>query len=419
MNDKVKVDTPEQAEFRAHCREWLSKNAPKPFSGPRQTEEHPRKMSPELHEYLVAWQKSAYEAGLVGCDYPTEYGGGGHTGCQRIANQEMARAKTSMLIGKQGLSLVAPTLMDNGSEFLKKRFIPKALSGEEIWCQGFSEPNAGSDVANQETFAEKKGDFWVINGQKVWTSFFEYADWMILLTRTDRSHKHKGMTYFCVPFKSELGKSIEVRPTIKVTGEAGFAEEFLRDLTVEDKYRIDDVGQGWSVALTTLKHERGQGQFVEPMAGGVSTAAKVEAEADKPVKVDSPLVSLAKRSTRNGKPASEDPVIRDRIMKQIIRARGFDESNRRSAVKGLVDHPMRIPMQFKLVNSEIEQDKAALGLEIEGISSNIRYSTDKALPAGTWASAYLGSYGMTIAAGTSEIQRNQLGERVLGLPKSK
>ena len=419
MNDKVMSDTPEQAEFRAHSREWLSKNVPKPFTGPRQTEVHPRIMSPELHEYFVAWQKSAYEAGLVGCDYPTEYGGGGHTDCQRVANQEMARAKTPMLIGKQGLSLVSPTLMDNGSEFLKKRFIAKALSGEEIWCQGFSEPNAGSDVANQETFAEKKGDYWVINGQKVWTSFYEYADWMILLTRTDRSHKHKGMTYFCVPFKSELGKGIEVRPLIKVNGEAGFAEEFLKDLTVEDKYRIDEVGQGWAVALTTLKHERGQGQFVEPMAGGVSTAAKVEAEADKPVKIDSPLIALAKRSMRNGKPAADDPVIRDRIMQQIIRGRGFDESNRRSAVKGLVDHPMRIPMQFKLVNSEIEQENAAVGLEIEGISSNIRRSTDKTSPVGYWAGAYLGSFGMTIAAGTSEILRNQLGERVLGLPKSK
>ncbi len=132
-----------------------------------------------------------------------------------------------------------------------------------------------------------------------------------------------------------------------------------------------------------------------------------------------PLIALAKRCIRNGKPAADDPVIRDRIMQQIIQGRGFDESNRRSAVKGLVDHPMRIPMQFKLVNSEIEQDMAALGLEIEGIATGIARSTDKALPAGYWGSAWLGSFGMTIAAGTSEIQRNQLGERVLGLPKSK
>jgi len=208
MNEKVKVDTPEQAEFRAYCKEWLSNSKPEPFTGKVQTDTHPRISSPEYHQYLLDWQKSAYDAGLVGCDYPVEYGGGGRNDCQRIANEEMLRSRTPILVGKQGLSLVAPTLIDCGSEFLKKRFIAKALSGEEQWCQGFSEPNAGSDVANQETFAEKKGDHWVINGQKVWTSFYEYADWMILLTRTDRSHKHKGLTYFCVPFEAELGKGV-------------------------------------------------------------------------------------------------------------------------------------------------------------------------------------------------------------------
>jgi alkylation response protein AidB-like acyl-CoA dehydrogenase len=331
----------------------------------------------------------------------------------------MTWAKTPGLIGKQGLSLVSPTLMDNGSEFLKKRFIAKALSGEELWCQGFSEPNAGSDVANQETFAEKKGDSWVINGQKVWTSFWENADWMICITRTDRSHKHKGLTYFCVPVKSEIGKSVEVRPLINVAGGADFAEEFLKDLTVHDDYVIDGVGQGWAVAMTTLKHERGQGQFVEPVSGGMSTATKVESEGNKGAAPDPPLISLAKTAMRNGKPAAEDPVIRDRIMQLLIREKGFDQSNRRTAVKGLVDHPMRVPMQFKLVNSEIAQDQAALSIDIQGISANLQDPRNRGLMAGSWASMYVGSFGMTIAAGTSEIQRNQLGERVLGLPKSR
>ena len=419
MNDKVKVDTPEQAEFRAFCKEWLSKNKPNPFAGKARTDTHPSINSPEYQKYLQDWQKAAYDAGLVGCDYPKEYGGGGHTDCQRIANQEMVRAKTPHLVGKQGLSLVSPTLIDNGSGFLKKRFIPKALSGEELWCQGFSEPNAGSDVANQETFAEKKGDYWVINGQKVWTSLWEYADWMICLCRTDRSHKHKGLTYFCVPIKSELGKSVEVRPLINVNGGADFAEEFFKDLTVHDKYRIDQVGQGWAVTMTTLKHERGQGQFVEPVASGISLATKVESEEDK-APVEAPLITLAKKSVRNGKPAAEDGVIRDRIMQTVIREKGFDESNRRTAVKGLVDHPMRIPMQFKLVSTEISQDQAALAVDIEGVSANLRGAENTVLAGGgTWGTSWIGSFGLTIAAGTSEIQRNQLGERVLGLPKSK
>ena len=209
MNDKVSSDTPEQAEFRAYCREWVAKNKPKPFTGKTMTTTHPRINTQEYQDYLVNWLNAAYNGGLVGCDYPKEYGGGGRTDCQRIANEEMQRAVTPMFPSITALRFAAATILEHGSEFLKKRFIPKMLSGEELWCQGFSEPNAGSDVANQEAFAEKRGDFWVINGQKTWTSFAEWADWMILLTRTDRSHKHKGLTYFCVPFKSEIGKTID------------------------------------------------------------------------------------------------------------------------------------------------------------------------------------------------------------------
>jgi alkylation response protein AidB-like acyl-CoA dehydrogenase len=171
--------------------------------------------------------------------------------------------------------------------------------------------------------------------------------------------------------------------------------------------------------LTTLKHERVQGQFVEPVASSGSLATKVESDADESAKVGSPLIKLARESVRNGKPAADDPVIRDRIMQLIIREKGFDESNRRIAVKGLVDHPMRISMQFKLVSTEIDQDQAALAVEIEGISANRRVSGDSSLRGGSSGAAYIGSFGMTIAAGTSEVLRNQLGERVLNLPKSK
>ncbi len=144
----------------------------------------------------------------MGCDFPKEYGGGGRTDCQRIANQELARAGSPALPNDTALRMGAFTLLEHGSEYITKRFIPKMLSCEEMWCQGFSEPNAGSDVANQETFAEKQGDNWVINGQKIWTSNAEWADWMILVTRTDRSHKHKGLTYFVNPIKENLGKTL-------------------------------------------------------------------------------------------------------------------------------------------------------------------------------------------------------------------
>jgi len=414
MNDTVKGDTPEQAEFRVYCREWVTKNRPGPPPADRTSKTQPGVRSQAMMDYLMAWQKSAYDAGLVGCDYPKEYGGGGRTDCQRIANQEMQRVGTP---GFPDIALQegAATLLTHASEMLKKRFIPKMLSGEEIWCQGFSEPNAGSDVANAQTFAEKKGDKWVINGQKIWTSWAEFADWMILLCRTERADKHKGLTYFIVPIKAELGKTVEVRPLVKMTGEAGFNEVFFKDLETPDSYRIDEVGQGWAVAITTLMFERDAGGgMVAPAAGsrvatGSPSAATIEAG----------MVRLAKKSPRNGKTAADDPVIRDRIAKIAIRQVGFAQTNRRAAVKGLVDHPMRIPMAVKLVASEIGQDRAALSLNLEGAGSTL-YTADKNAPdGGSWPYQYLSSFGGTIAQGTSEIQRNQLGERVLGMPKSK
>jgi len=407
MSDKAKADTPEQAAFRVYCREWLSKNRPAapPPPGERRSGTVPGRKSRSLHDYEVAWQISAYRGGLVGCDYPKEYGGGSRTDCQRIANQEMQRIGTPDFPGITGLMFGAATLLTHGSEFLKKRFIPKMLSGEEQWCQGFSEPNAGSDVANQETFAEKEGDHWVVNGQKIWTSFAEWADWMLLLCRTDRSHKHKGLTYFCVPIRENLGKTVDIRPLVQITGEAHFNEVFFNDLTVHDQYRLDEAGSGWSVAMTTLKYERSAGDLVQPTAGiAPSSDANVRNAAE------APIVSLAKRSTRFGGTAADDPVIRDSIMKMLIRKTGFEQANRRAQVKGLVDHPMRIPMQAKLVDSEIMQDMAALSVGAEGVSSTLR---------GRSLGGYVGTMGSTIASGTSEIQRNQLGERILGMPKSK
>ena len=415
MNDKVKVDTPEQAEFRAYCREWLKENKPGPPPKVTRSKTLPGQKSQEMNDHQMAWQNQAYKGGLVGCDYPKEYGGGGRTDCQRIANQEMQRVGTPVFPNDTALRMGAATILRHGSEYLKTRFIPKMLSCEEMWCQGFSEPNAGSDVANQECFAEKKGDDWVINGQKIWTSNAEFADWMILLTRTDRSHKHKGLTYFVCPVKENLGKAVEVRPLIKMTGEAGFNEVFFKDMVIPDKYRLDDEGTGWTVAMTTLMYERDAGDMVSPTAGASRVATTAS---ERPIS-ESPIIRLAKAAARHGKTAADDPVIRDRMMKSIIRQIAFTQTNRRAAVKGLLDHPQRIPMQIKLVASENNQAHSALAVDIAGASSTLRTIDKNAIHGGTWPYQYMSSYGGTIAEGTSEIQRNQLGERVLGMPKSK
>lgn len=404
-------DTPEQAEFRAYCQNWLKDNLPPP--PPVRLPQSPLEiMTTEQLEYLCAWQKSAYDAGLVGCDYPKEYGGGGHKGFQRIANQEMQSVATPFLPNVIGLGMAAPTIYFHAQEPLKRQLLPKLLSGEEIWCQGFSEPGAGSDLASVQTFAEPKGDKWVINGHKVWTSLAHFATWMIILVRTDKTDKYKGLSYFVVPIKEALGKGVTVRPLIKMTGETGFNEVIFENLEIPDSQRLGEVGEGWKVAMTTLTHERGAGPLVTPASGGKDKSSSQPSGSYG-------LLDLARQCIRNGKPVAEDPVFRDRIMAMIIRQEGLRQAVRMSRVSGLVDNPMRIPLQGKLVGTEIMQDVAELAMEMEGASSSLYLADENAPMDGQWPLAYMNSFGMTIAAGTSEVQRNILGERVLGLPKSK
>ena len=414
MSDAQKKDTPEQAEFRAYCQKWLADNHPgrpnvKLPQGALELSD------PAALKWLQAWQKSAYDAGLIGCDYPTEVGGGGKTACQAIANHEMQQAKTPYLPNIIGMGMAAPTVLFHAQDDVKAELLPKLLSGEEIWCQGFSEPGAGSDLANQQTFAERDGDNWVINGHKVWTSLAHFASWMILLCRTDKNDKYNGLSYFVVPIESALGNGVTVRPLIKMTGETGFNEVLFENLKVEDRYRLDDVGAGWKVAMTTLLHERGAGELVTPSSGGMSV------EEDNSLSTGSvaSLINLAKEQPRNGKSAADDPLIRDEMMKLMIRQESMRQNGRRTAVPSLTDHLMRIPLQGKLVGTELGQDMAELAYQIEGIASSLNVTDDNAPAGGQFPLAYMNSFGITIAAGANEVQRNILGERVLGLPKSK
>lgn len=401
-------ETAEQQAFRAHCRAWLGEHLPaRPsFHLPR----GPLEIADEAQlAYLCAWQRSAYEAGLVGCDYPVEVGGGGRRDCQRIANEELQAAGAPFLPNVVGLGMAGPTILHHGTPQQQARLLPPLLSGDEIWCQGFSEPGAGSDLANVRTFAERRGDRWIINGHKVWTTLAHFATWMILLCRTDEADKHRGLTYFVVPIKERLGQGVHVRPLVKMTGETGFNEVLLQDLEVGDDGRLDEVGRGWAVAMTTLMHERGAGTLVTPTSGS-SGGSELGPEG---------LVELAWRSQRRGRPAAEDPLVRDAIVRLLVRRRALEQSQRRATVPALVDHPERLPLQQKLLLSELLQDTARLACEIEGMGSTLHRTDEHAPAEGRWPLAYMGSYGFTIAAGSSEIQRNILGERVLGLPKTK
>jgi len=357
-----------------------------------------------LRDYLRDWQRRCYEAGLIGADLPTEYGGGGHQGFQRIANREMSRAGTPFMLNVVGLHMAIPTILVHGSEEQKRRFVPKALSCEEIWCQGFSEPGAGSDLANQQTSAVRNGDVWVVNGHKLWTSLGHFAQWMILITRTSKEHKYDGLTYFLCPIEGHPG--VTVKPLIKMTGEQGFNEVLFEDARIPDSLRLDEVGKGWTVAMTTLTYERGAAEGAG--GGGGEKTSPIER-----------LIALARASFRNGVRASDDPHTRDAIVQRAIVHEGMQQNVRRMRVPALCDHPMRLPLQMKVTGSEYAQHNARLGVEIAGARSTL-YKKDPAAPdAGRWPLEYLDSYGHTIAAGTNEIQRNILGERVLGLPKSK
>jgi len=397
-------DTPEQAEFRHYCRDWIEQNRPGP--PPSRLPELPIEVSDAAQmDYLRAWQRRCYEAGLVGCDYPREYGGGGHTGFQRVASSELSRANVPYLINVIGLGMAAPSILIHGNEEQKKRFLPPLLAADEIWCQGFSEPNAGSDLASVQTRAERKGDGWRLNGHKVWTSLAHFSAWMIILCRTSSQHRYDGLTFFVAPIADTPG--VTVRPLIKMTGESGFNEVIFEDVAIPDELRLDDVGKGWTVAMTTLLHERGAAEGAGG-GGGLSIDERIDR-----------LVQLARRTPREGGSAWDDAVLRDRIMQLQIRAEGFRQAMRRSRVEALCDHPMRIPLQGKVLMTELMQDIAAVALEVMGAHASLYTGDENAPDAGMWSHAYLNSFGPTIAAGSSEIQRNILGERILGLAKSK
>ena len=416
MSENAKKDSQEQTRFRKHCQDWLKNNTPDApdFRMPKNGIEL---MTQEQIDYTSAWNKAAYDAGLVGCDYPKNVGGGGMKDCQVIANAEMRKAKTPPLPNPIGLGMGAPTVFFHGSDELKKRLLPKLFSGEEVWCQGFSEPGTGSDLASVQTYAEKKGDKWIINGHKVWTSCAHFATWMILLARTEKSDKYNGLSYFVVPIKSQLGKSVTVKPLIKITGETGFNEVIFDDLEIDDNFRLDDVGSGWKVAMTTLDHERGAGVYLTPESGGLAGTRAESKVTGK--KKEYALVTLAKACMRNGKPAIEDPILVDKIMEALVFSMGIKQQRRMRSVKPLVENPQRLGLQDKLIGTDYVQLMSEVAMEITGAHGTLYTGDDNAPDSGKWPLSYLSSFAGTIAGGTNEIQRNILGERVLGLAKSK
>jgi alkylation response protein AidB-like acyl-CoA dehydrogenase len=356
-------------------------------------------------QYLRDWQRKVYEAGYLGMAWPEEYGGGGRSQAyQDVVNAEMVRLRVPFMPNTIGLNWAGPLILSLGTEEEKRRYIPGILSAEDIWCQGFSEPDHGSDLGSIQTRAVRDGDVYVVSGSKIWTSLGAYAKYMILLARTDPDapNRHAGLSYFLAPMEVP---GIETRPIRKMTGEYGFVETFFADARIPASCLMGEEGQGWQIAMTTLQFERGA---AGGQAGGLSSMFIGVGD----------VVELARRQVRDGRPAIEDPLVRDRLVRFLIEERGDRLCAERARIPALVaERPHAIPLSAKLRTTEHRRRLFQFALSLQG-ANGARWVGDRhAVDGGRWQRSYFNAFSATIGGGTTQVQANIVGERVLGLPK--
>lgn len=401
--------SPEDEAFRGEIRAWLKDNLPKGWfdAGFEMSAEERKKFNDE-------WPQRLFEGGWICATWPKEYGGKGLTTMQGVVlAEEFANAKAPMRADFFGDTLVGPTILQWGTEEQKKEFLPKILSGQMRWCQGFSEPNSGSDLASLKTTAVLDGDEWVINGQKVWTTQGHHADYCFLLTRTDPdAPKHKGISYLLVPMRQP---GVEVRGIVQPDGTAEFCEVFFNNARCPKDNVVGGVNNGWQVANSTLAFERGM--------SATTGYRRFEAE----------YLAMAKAAKKNG--TADDPVIRQRLMTyytkiQILRINGLRSLSATLANKKDLG-VAALGATNKMFWTEMHKEAMELALDIAGADSLLidtglgesgwpgtgRDKRRDGYPVSGMMSAFFFSRSETIWGGTSQIQRNIVGERVLGLPK--
>jgi len=386
----------EDEAFRQEVRSWLEANqqfAPGAVSN----------MASEAEgqwEARVRWHKRLNEGGWVAVNWPKQYGGRGATIMQRlIFREELGRLRLSEPMIGMGIGLLGPTLMHWGTEEQKRRHLPAILKGEEVWCQGYSEPGSGSDLASVQTRAVENGDYFVVNGQKVWTSVAHHADWIFALVRTDPdAPKHKGISYLLIDMHTP---GVTVRPLVQMTGGRGFNEVFFEDVRVPRSNIVGEQNNGWQVAMTTLMFERGGG------AGQGGTLQEVRE-----------LANLARRLQRNGGSAWDDSSVRQKIAEFASEALALKYTGYRQLTRQLKGRPPGPEgSMMKLCGTELALRIAMYAMELLGPYSQFEYGAPFALDHGRWSFRMLAARGPTIFAGTNQIQHNIIGERVLGLPK--
>ena len=381
-------DTPEEARFRKEASSWLAENAP--------TDDAFRALSPL--EQAKVWQKRKYDAGWACMGWAPEFGGRGASAIEEVIwRQEESQYDLPANFFLIGQGMIGPTLMAWASDEDKARFLPPLASGEEVWCQLFSEPAGGSDLAALRTRAERDGDDWVINGQKIWTSGAHYSDYGVIVVRTDPTvPKHKGLSYFYVDMKAP---GVEIKPIKQLTGDSDFNEVYFTDVRVSDSQRLGEVGQGWQVSLTTLMNERAAigGSF-----GQMDTSL---------------AMSVAEEVEIDGRPALEDAAVRARIANWYVQEAGLKYTGYRSLTalsRGALPGPEN--SIGKLVGAPKMQAMSSYLMDLLGASGAIA-DESLAAKAGIIQRAYMGAPGLRIAGGTDEIMANIIAERVLGLPQ--
>jgi alkylation response protein AidB-like acyl-CoA dehydrogenase len=386
----------EDEAFRAEFRRWLDENLPDGERRNRFAMEFMHSEGGDEWERRVAWHQRMHAGHWVGVAWPAQYGGRGATLTQQMIFQdELERVRAPALVNAQGIALVGPTLMHWGTEEQRGRYMPPMLSAEEIWCQGYSEPGSGSDLASLQTRAVEDGDDFIVSGQKVWTSDAHHADMCFLLVRTDpEAPKHRGITYLLVDMHSP---GITVRPLVQMTGDTGFNEVFFEDVRVPKRNAVGEKNNGWLVALTSLMYER----RYRGLNNNVGE-----------------LVELAKSVKRNGRRAWEDEDVRQQIARFACEASALRLVNLRQLTRQLKGLPPGPESSIvKVVTTEINLRMNTFAMELLGAYAQIELDAPFAIQEGRWEYRMLASRGLTIAAGSSEIQRNIIGERVLGLPK--
>jgi alkylation response protein AidB-like acyl-CoA dehydrogenase len=384
--------SPADEAYRQQVREWLAKNHPGKSPGPHG--------STVWLQWAKDWQRRAYEAGYVGLGWPQQYGGIEGTLTQHvILTQEIVRARAPQFVGQMGVRMLGPTLLHYGSEAQRQRYLPRILRAEEIWCQGYSEPNAGSDLASLQTQAVEDGDDFVVNGQKIWTSGAHYADFCFLLVRTDpQAPKHRGISYLLVDMHSP---GITVKPLKQMTGTAHFNETFFENVRVPKANLVGELHRGWYHATTTLSYER------TLLANSARTELFFE-----------DMRSLAERSTYQGLPATKHPVMRQTIAQLKIEteiAKLLFYRNLTTELRGAVPGPEASIM--KLYSTELNHRICDTALDLMGPFAALWHDSKYVVDEGMWQHEHMYTRGLIIGGGTSQIQKNIIGERALGLPK--